>query len=132
MDMKKNFITAISKKQAVDTGMAMVLILLILGFYLENIIFFKYALAGILLAMIWPMAYKYLAIVWLSGSKLLGNIVSRILLSLIFFIVLLPVAVIRRILGKDTLKLKQFKKNSSSVMISRNLKFQKEHVQKPY
>jgi hypothetical protein len=132
MDMKKNFITAISKKQAVDTGMAMVLILLILGFYLENIIFFKYALAGILLAMIWPMAYKYLAVVWLSGSKLLGNIVSRILLSLIFFIVLLPVAVIRRILGKDTLKLKQFKKNSSSVMISRNLKFQKEHVQKPY
>jgi hypothetical protein len=132
MDMKKNFITAISKKQAVDTGMAMVLILLILGFYLENIIFFKYALAGILLAMIWPMAYKYLAIVWLSGSKLLGNIVSRILLSLIFFIVLLPVAVIRRILGKDALKLKQFKKNSSSVMISRNLKFQKEHVQKPY
>ena len=130
--MKKNFITAISKKQAVDTGMAMVLILLILGFYLENIIFFKYALAGILLAMIWPMAYKYLAVVWLSGSKLLGNIVSRILLSLIFFIVLLPVAVIRRILGKDTLKLKQFKKNSSSVMISRNLKFQKEHVQKPY
>jgi hypothetical protein len=132
MNMKKIFISAISKKQAVDTAMAMVLIFLILGFYLEKNIFFKLAVAGILLAMIWPMAYKYVAMVWLSGSKFLGSIVSRILLSVIFFIVVFPVAIFRKIIGKDTLKIKQFKKDSSSVMVNRDVKFQKAHIKNPY
>ena len=117
----KMFLTNISKNQAKDSGMAMVLILLLLGFYFDTVIFFKFAIAALLIVMIFPMAYKYFAIIWLNGAKLLGDVVSKIILSVIFLIVVLPVGIIRRLLGKDILKLRQFKKESSSVMVLRNL-----------
>ena len=86
------FNTDISKNQAKDTGMAMVLILLILGFYLGNLNYFKFALGGLLITMIYPMAFKYVAIVWLGGSTFLGTIVSKIILSIIFFIIVLVIS----------------------------------------
>jgi len=130
--MKDMFNTNITKSQAKDTGMAMVLILIILGFYFENLSYFKYALAGLLISMIFPMAFKYVAIVWLGVSTFMGTIMSKLILSVIFFTIVLPVALFRRLLGKDSLKLKQFKKDTSSVMITRNMTFAKEHIEKPY
>ena len=82
--------------------------------------------------MIFPLAFKYLAIVWFGFSKLLGIISSKIILFVVFFCVVFPVAVFRKLLGKDVMKLKQFKRDGSSVMKTRDLIFSKEHLEKPY
>ena len=57
--MENFFMTKISKSQAVDTGMAMVLILLLLGLYFEEMAWFKYGLIALLITMIIPMTFKY-------------------------------------------------------------------------
>lgn len=128
----KIFNKTISDNQAKDTGMAMVLILLLLGLYFEDFIYLKFAALLLIITMIRPMVFKYVAVVWLGGSNLLGLIVSKIILTLVFFCVVLPVGVFRRLSGKDTLKLQQFKKSTTSVMTDRNLTYLKKHIEKPY
>lgn len=130
--MHNLFTSNISKNQAKDTGMAMVLILIFLGLYFKNFSYIKFSIAGLIITMLFPMAYKYVAIVWLGFSKLVGIISSKIILSVAFFCVVVPVAILRKLLGKDVLRLKQFKRDTSSVMKTRNLIFSKEHLDKPY
>ncbi|MBX2963581.1 MAG: hypothetical protein KF687_13800 [Cyclobacteriaceae bacterium] len=52
-----------------------------------------------------PIAAKGIEWVWLKLAHVLGWINSKILLSLIFFIFLMPIAWISRIFTKDPLKL---------------------------
>jgi hypothetical protein len=79
-----------------------------------------------------PLLYKYVAIFWLGLSHFIGTFASKILLSVIFYLVVTPVGLIRRLLGYDTLKLRQFKAGTESVMVLRNHSFKKEDINKPY
>jgi hypothetical protein len=124
--------TKISKKQANDAGMALVLILLILGFVFKNDLFFKIAVPVLVINMIVPMFYYPFAILWFSLSNILGAIVSRILLSVIFFVVVSPISLLRKLFGKDSLLLKKFKANSSSVMVARNHLYTSKEIEKPF
>lgn len=122
----------ISKEQAKDTGMAIVLIFLLLGFFIKNLLFFKIAIPILIINMICPIVYKPVAIVWLGLSHLLGTIVSKILLTIIFLLVVTPIGLFRRLLGYDSLKLKKFKKGNESVMEVRNITFSNVEIEKPY
>jgi hypothetical protein len=50
----------------------------------------------------------------------LNKISTTVLLTLVFFLILTPVALIRRLTGADPLRLKQFKKGRGSVLVDRN------------
>ena len=131
--MKNSYLPSkISKEQAKDTGMAMVLILLLFGVILQNYIYVKLGILCLLIAMAVPLLFKYVAIFWFGLSHLLGTFSSKILLSIIFFLIVSPVGLIRRLLGYDTLKLRQFKAGTESVMVLRNHTFEKEDINKPY
>ena len=68
--------------------------------------------------MAFPMFYYPFAMVWLGLTNLLGIVVSRILLSVVYILFLMPMGIIRRAMGKDSLNLKGFKKGKESVMIT--------------
>lgn len=53
-----------------------------------------------------PTLLKPLYMVWMLLSLLLGWLMSRLLLTLVFFLVIFPISVIMRFLGKDLLNLK--------------------------
>jgi len=129
---KKYFSTSISKKQSSDTGMAMVLILLIIAMLTENNIYLLISIFALIVDMTFPTFYYPVAIIWLGFSHLLGTIISKILLSIVFVLMVIPVGLIRRLLGKDSLKLTQFKKSSNSVMKKRNYSFISKDIQKPF
>ena len=57
---------------------------------------------------------------------------SRVLLSVIYFVVVFPVGLFRRIIGKDSLKLKSFKKNIDSAFVTRDKLFTEKDLQTPY
>ena len=122
----------ITRDQSKDTALAFVLIFLVVGLFSTNFLYIKIGLVLLIIAMIFPLLFKYLASLWLGLAHLLGTVVSKILLSIIFFMVVSPVGLIRRLLGFDTLKLKQFKKGTGSVMQSREYKFAKEDLERPY
>jgi len=126
------FPRTISKKQASDTGMAAVLILLLIGLFTHNNLYYKIAIPVLVVNMTFPMFYYLFAIIWLGFSQLLGTIVSKIILTIIYFIMVIPIGVFRRLLGKDSLKLSEFKKGTKSVMQTRDYNFLSEDIEKPY
>lgn len=121
-----------TKDQSRDTGMAMVLLLLILYVSLK----WKGLLLGAIvlhvLNMIWPRLFAPIAVVWLGFSNLLGTIVSKILLSIVFFAVVTPIGILRRLVGKDSLKLRAFKASEDSVMLERDHTFTGTDIERPY
>jgi len=76
--------------------------------------------------------YRPLAVLWLGLSDLLGAIVSKVLLSIVFFGIVTPIGIVRRLLGKDSLKLRAFKAGSDSVMLERNHTFVAADLERPY
>ena len=74
-----------TKTQCRDTGMAFVLILLLLSFFLGKPIFYQIAIPVLILNMTAPRIYYPFAIVWFGLTSVLGSIVSRVLLSFVFF-----------------------------------------------
>ena len=50
--------------------------------------------------------------IWFKFGILLGNIISPIVMGIVFFIVITPTSLIMKILGKDVLGLKKSKKKS--------------------
>ncbi len=122
---------SISKKEASDTGMALVLISLLLGYYV-NIIFFRIAIPLLIMNMTFPKFYYPFAFIWLGVTNLIGAIVSKIILSLIYIVFVVPVGIIRRLMGRDSLNLTTFKKSKSSVMITRDDNFSPKGLENPY
>jgi hypothetical protein len=127
LSMKK-----ITKDQSRDTGMAVVLLLLLIFASKKRE---GYLLAAIVLHVVnmaVPQIYKPVAVVWLGFSDLLGAVMSRILLSIVFFAVVTPIAIFRRLVGKDSLKLRAFKASKDSVMVERNHTFIGRDLERPY
>jgi len=121
-----------TKDQSRDTGMAMVLILLLVYLYSRNSKILVGAVGLQVLAMTLPQAFRPVAVVWFNFSRLLGEVVSRILLSVIYFAVVTPIGVLRRLRGKDALHMRQFKKANVSVMFERNQKYTGRDLVRPY
>ncbi len=126
------FPTKITKDQARDTGLAMVLLGLILGFLADAKGFFTLSILLVVLTMVVPGIYRPVAFVWLGLSQIVGTVVSRILLTLVFFVVVLPVGLFRRAAGKDSLQLAKFHQGRESVMRVRDHVFGPADIDKPY
>ena len=119
-------------EQAKDTGMAMVLICLVLGYWGIFPKFLPVSLALLILTMAWPNAFKPLAGLWFGLSHLLGSVVSRVILTVLFFLIVTPIGVIRRWMGADALQLKKWKQGKGSVFVVREGTVQGKDMANPY
>jgi hypothetical protein len=122
----------ITKDESRDTGMAMVLVFLILLATRKREGYLFAAIALHVLNMIVPQVYRPVAKLWLGLSDLLGSVVSKLLLSIVFFAVVTPIGIVRRLFGKDSLKLRTFKASQESVMLERNHTFVGSDLERPY
>jgi hypothetical protein len=119
-------------EQAKDTGMAMVLICLLLGYWGKFPKFLPVSLVLLILTMAWPKAFKPLAWLWFGLSHLLSQVVSRVVLTVVFFVVVTPIALIRRLMGADALQLKKWKQGQGSVFVERQGVIQGKDMANPY
>ncbi len=81
-------------------------------------------------ALIWPRTLNPVYHVWMRIGHALGWINSRIILGLVFYIVLLPMGLIMRALGKDPMARKHDKSASSYRIASQQEP--KERMEKPF
>lgn len=124
--------TQFSRKEHNDSGMALILILLIVMIFYPIKPVIVAAIVVTLVTMIYsPVIYPF-TVIWLNFSHFLGNFMSKVILSAIFFVFVVPVAVIRKLARKDSLQLKKFKKDSNSVFIVRDHDYTKADIEKPY
>lgn len=125
------FPRSVTENQSKDTGIAIVLICLLISYFTENN-FISLAILLLIIDMIVPNIYRPLAKIWLGVTNILGTIMSKLLLTIIFFVLVTPMGIIRRIFGADSLQLKKWKKDASSVFKVRDHVFQPDEIEKPY
>ena len=121
-----------TQNQARDTGLALLLILLLIVYFSENMTLIIPSIGVLVLIMIWPKIFSPLAPFWFGLSSVLGTIISKIVLSLLFFLIVTPVGIFRRILDKDSMRLKDWKNGQGSVLLERNHTFTPKDIDKPY
>ena len=122
----------VTRDESRDTGMAMVLLVLILWLAFGGDGLVRAAIVLLVLTMTVPGAFAPVAVVWLALSHAVGTVVSTALFSLVFGLVITPIGVARRLLGKDTLQLRRFKAGDDSVMVRRNHLYAAGDLEKPY
>ena len=103
---------------------------LFLIYFLYEINWLLYVIPSLLfLSLVWKWAAEKIAWVWLKFGEGLGWINSRILLSVIFFVVLTPMALIRKLFSKDEMKLKR---TDQSTFHERNHTFSAKDLKNPW
>lgn len=127
-----SFWLSATKAQARDTGMALVLICLLGAWFGHRQDFLGYAIILLVLDMTWPAAFKPVARLWFGLSHILGTVMSKILLGLVFLSVVTPMALFRRTIGKDAMQMKKWKKDATSVFRVRDHTFTARDIETPY
>uniref|UniRef100_I2PY52 Arginine/ornithine antiporter ArcD n=1 Tax=Desulfovibrio sp. U5L TaxID=596152 RepID=I2PY52_9BACT len=129
---KKPFWLSATREQAKDTGMALVLVSLIVFLATREIRYATIAAGILLLDMISPSLFKPAAKLWFGLSHVLGTVMSKVLLSLIFYLVLSPMGILRTLSGKDPMRARQFKKGEGSVFRVRDHAFVAADIEQPF
>jgi len=78
-----------------------------------------------------PIILMPLEWIWMKLASVLGFIMTHILLTLFFYLVMTPIGIILRIVGKDTLKLKS-SKNSDTYWVPVDVEGSVNRPDKPY
>jgi hypothetical protein len=115
-----------------DTGLVIVLVLLLTAYWMENLFLIPFAIGILVGVMTVPIIFKPLAVVWYYFSITLGSITNRIILTVIFWVVLTPIGIIRRSLGFDPMKQKAWKNGLCSVFTTRNQYMTPDDLKLPY
>jgi hypothetical protein len=115
-----------SSQDRFKTILVIVTGLLALSLILKIDLLGKIALAVGLLSVFIPLAAKAIEWLWLKLALMLGWTNSRILLSVIYFGFLLPIAVFSRVFTKDPLTLNGRK--AGSLFVSRNHAYKKDDL----
>jgi hypothetical protein len=128
----KYFRTRVTRQQCSDAGMAASLILLLAGIFTGRILYYHLAVPALVINMIIPRFWYPFAIVWYGLAGLMGDVVSRMLLTMVYFVLVLPVGLIRKQAGRDGLKLRMFRKSDASVMTRRDHMYVPADLEKPF
>ena len=121
-----------TRKETLDAGLAFVLILLIIALVVKNHQLVAVATLAVLVCMTVPRFFTPWAFLWFSLSRVLGAVMSRVVLTVIYFLVVFPVAMARRLAGKDPMMRKRWKQADGSVFADRHHTFGPEDIELPY
>jgi len=122
----------ITVEQCKDSGLALVLICLICFQVWKPQFLMILAIVFLVVAMTYPLIFQPFARLWFGLSTLLGTVVSKIILAILFYAVVYPIALLRRALGKDSMRLKKWKQGNDSVFRTRDHRFIAKDLEHPY
>jgi len=93
-----------------------------------------FLIAGILLlvSIIIPLILKPIYWIWMIFATILGWIMTRVILSLLFYIIITPIGLIFRLFGKHFLDLKWNKSENSYWNVRNNKNLQNERYEKQF
>lgn len=118
--------------RARDTGMALVLVCLLAGLSTGRRAFQLVGIALLLLDMIAPISFKLASKAWFGLSAILGAVVPKVLLAIIYYLFVVPVGLARKLVGKDPMQTAKWKKGHPSVFVDRNHTYGPRDLEKPY
>lgn len=105
-----------------DAGMAFTLIALLFAWLGDVSGAVPAAVLILLINMIQPRVYRYPAALWYWLADVLGGVVSTVLLSAVFFLILTPMGLLRRAMGRDPMRLREWRRGDGTVFAERDRK----------
>ena len=106
------------KKSLKSFGVTIGIILLAIAItlFVKNNLFLKslgiISFVFLILGIIAPIMLKPFYLIWMIFAMILGWIMTRVILSLIFYFIVTPIGIIARLLGEDFLALKKVNSDS--------------------
>ncbi|SDS42258.1 hypothetical protein [Gramella sp. MAR_2010_147] len=122
----------LTRRQYLETGILLAIVMVVYAWYVQEWIFSLIAAGVLLVSLIIPVLFKPIAFLWFGLAKILSFITSHIILTLLFFFLVTPVGIFRKMLGRDSLLLKGFKKSSDSVMQERDHTYTSSNLNNPF
>ena len=117
------------KKAGFEISLVITVIFMIFFLLSQNSLFIKIGLAYALLVLLVPAFRELINRVFEYIVKVLGFLNAHILLGLIFFVILFPIALIYRLIKGDTLGIRKFAESS---FVERNMPFTSKHFENPW
>lgn len=114
------------QRRVVRAGMACALVCLAVGSIADVQWWFAFAAVFLVIAMVVPALLGPAAMI--LGH--LGSILFRLLLVIVFFVVVTPLALLRRMLGHDPMSLRGWRKNGSAFVV-RDHMYSAEDMERP-
>lgn len=114
-----------------DTGEVLALILLFFGISSGSKYLLILALIALFINVINYKIFRPLAFIWQKISSILALVMPRIFFGFVFYVIITPVGFVRKLLGYDSLNLKNNNTKSSS-FVFRNHSFSKKDLRSPY
>ncbi|SMC76466.1 hypothetical protein SAMN02746065_109137 [Desulfocicer vacuolatum DSM 3385] len=71
-----------------------------------------WVVAGLLVCwgMVWPEGLRFIHAPWMAVGRVLGILNTTVILTLVFYLFITPMAIVLKVLGKDTME-RTFKRN---------------------
>jgi len=93
-----------------------------------------YALTAAGLIMVWsfaaPQSIRPLYRAWMWVATIIGEVVNRVVLAAVYFLVILPLAMAMRLLGRDPLR-RRFDPNAQTYRI-KSRTMERNHMERPF
>jgi hypothetical protein len=90
------------------------------------------SMAVLVVDMIAPAIFKPFARVWFGLATALSAVTSRIVLLVLFFVVVVPVGVVRRAMGKDPMQIRRWRRDRDTVFARRDHLYESGDLEHPY
>ncbi len=114
------------KDKHLGTILVFVIVLTILFLIYQNVKLLYAALVLGAIALLIPALSRKIHIVWMKFAELLGLVMNKVILGLVFFIFLVPVALLSKVFRKNPLKIKR---GTKSYFIERNFTYTKKSLE---
>ena len=95
-------------------------------------IFFIISTALIILGLVCPAVLKPIQKIWMTFAIIIGFVMTRVILFVLFFVIITPIGVLSRLTGKDSLELNFSKKKESYWVRREKTLFSKENYEKQF
>ena len=94
--------------------------------------FFIFSLTFIFLGLVLPATLKHIQKIWMSLGILIGWLVTRVILTVLFYLVVTPIGVIAKVFGKHLLDTKFNPDADSYWMAKETVKFDKKGLENQF
>jgi hypothetical protein len=123
---------SITREQARESGMALCLVCFLAG-SLSHLRWLEItAVAVLVVDLILPAVFTPFAFLWFGMAAAIGTVMSKVLLSLVFFLVVTPVGVVRRWLAHDPMQRTRWRSGPESVLKVRDHAYGAQDLERPY
>ena len=114
------------KEKSLETLLVLVGAFIVIFWVSSKKIYLLVALLLILIGIVSPFLSAKISLAWLKLAELIGSVMSKVILSVVFFVFLVPIALVYRLTKKNPLFLKR---QDESYYIVRNKQYSPKDIE---